>query len=226
MKKLSQNEAYELGTKEQFETEPIKLGPWTSHSLLKDPKHMCFSLSRYKFTAKMLSGKKHIMEVGCGDCFGLPVTAQYAEKVLAIDRDERNVKDGKERLGTALKNVDFRHLDICKEVPDDLFDGIYSIDVIEHIESEQDNLFMTNICRALKEDGVCVIGTPNIMGAKFSDHYSGIQHINLKSHDDLRKLMDSYFTNVFMFSMNDEVIHTGFPALAHYLFAIGVCKRE
>ena len=34
--------------------------------------------------------------------------------------------------------------------------------------------------------------------------------------------MSKFFHNVFIFSMNDEVIHTGFYPMAHYLWAIGV----
>ena len=45
-------------THDQFAQEEIKLGPWTSYSLVNDPKHMAFVLSRYKFCAKMLEGKK------------------------------------------------------------------------------------------------------------------------------------------------------------------------
>jgi NADP-dependent 3-hydroxy acid dehydrogenase YdfG/2-polyprenyl-3-methyl-5-hydroxy-6-metoxy-1,4-benzoquinol methylase len=222
--KLSQNEAYRIGTEEQFKTELIKLGPWTSHSLIKDPKHMCFSLSRYKFVAKMLTGKESIMEVGCGDCFGIPIVAQVAKKVLAIDRDPRNVNDAKERL-SILKNIEFKHMDMCKAIPQEQFDGIYSIDVLEHLELNQENIFMTNISKSLKEDGICIIGTPNIVAEKFSEDYSGIQHINLKSHDDLKNLMGRYFKNILMFSMNDEIIHTGYAPMAHYLFAIGIGKK-
>jgi hypothetical protein len=32
--------------------------------------------------------------------------------------------------------------------------------------------------------------------------------------------MQRYFKHVFMFSMNDEVVHTGFFPMAHYLFAL------
>ena len=35
-----------------------------------DPKRLVFSLARYKFTAKMLSGFGSVVEVGCGDGFG------------------------------------------------------------------------------------------------------------------------------------------------------------
>ncbi|MCA6302689.1 MAG: hypothetical protein IM629_12150, partial [Phenylobacterium sp.] len=37
--------------------------------------------------------------------------------------------------------------------------------------------------------------------------------------------MLKFFSNVFLFSMNDEVVHTGFAPMAHYLFAIGAGKR-
>ena len=33
-------------------------------------------------------------------------------------------------------------------------------------------------------------------------------------------LLEGHFDNVFLFSMNDEVVHTGFHPLAHYLFAV------
>ena len=32
--------------------------------------------------------------------------------------------------------------------------------------------------------------------------------------------MTHHFRNVFIFSMNDEVVHTGFYPMAHYLFAL------
>jgi hypothetical protein len=38
--------------------------------------------------------------------------------------------------------------------------------------------------------------------------------------------MTRYFQNVFVFSMNDEVVHTGFSPMAHYLFAMGVGVRK
>jgi len=55
---------------------------------------------------------------------------------------------------------------------------------------------------------------------------SKIGHINLYSYDRLRSFMEKYFYHVFMFSMNDEVVHTGFGAMAHYIFAVGVDKLE
>jgi hypothetical protein len=36
--------------------------------------------------------------------------------------------------------------------------------------------------------------------------------------------MAKFFHHVFIFSMNDEVVHTGFYPMAHYLLALGCGK--
>ena len=51
----------------------VTLGPASSNSLRHDPKHLAFVLARYKFCAKMLEGKAAVMDIGCGDAFGLPI---------------------------------------------------------------------------------------------------------------------------------------------------------
>jgi len=42
----------------------------------------------------------------------------------------------------------------------------------------------------------------------------------------LKKTMEKHFANVFMFSMNDEVVHTGYHKMAHYLLALCCTKRS
>jgi hypothetical protein len=73
---------------------------------------------------------------------------------------------------------------------------------------------------------VCIIGTPNIEASRYASPQSQVGHINLKNHLELRKLLADHFENVFVFSMNDEVVHTGFYPMAHYLFAVGVGKLK
>lgn len=220
MKKLTQKEAFEKGTEYQF-IEPVSLGPWTSYSLLNDPKHLCFVLSRYKFVARILEGKQDILEIGCGDAFGTPIVAQGAGYLLAIDTDDRLIEGNQGRL-RKIKNIEFRNLNICETVPDRIFDSIFSIDVIEHLDPYLEQSFMENSCKCLDEDGICIIGTPNILANRYATHRSQVQHINLKSFRTLRELMNHYFKNVLMFSMNDEVVHTGFCPMAHYLIAVGI----
>src|SRR6185436_10473951 len=104
-KKISQQEAYHLGTDHQF-IESVELGPWTSYSLLNDPKHLGFVLARYKFPAKMFDEMNKVIEVGCGDAFGTPIVAQHVKKVVAIEPDQRHIDSNKKRLAK-IKNIEF-----------------------------------------------------------------------------------------------------------------------
>jgi 2-polyprenyl-3-methyl-5-hydroxy-6-metoxy-1,4-benzoquinol methylase len=220
----SAKKAYKEGTEYQFNTRELKLGPWTSYSLINDPKHMCFVLSRYKFCAKMLEGKRVIMEIGSGDGFGLPSIAQIAKKVYAVDWDKRLLEGNAKRL-KHLKNVEYLHVDLNKSSPKVMVDGAFLIDVIEHLEPETEKIFFNNIVKCLKDDGVLIIGTPNITSFKYATPRSRVQHINLKSIQTLREMMARYFENVFMFGMNDEVLHTGYAPMCHYIWAVGAGLR-
>lgn len=219
-KKLSQQEAYKKGTDYQF-VDSIKMGPWTSYSLLHDPIHMSFVLARYKFCARMLDGKNYVLEVGCGDAPGTPIVAQFVKKVLAVDIDDRLINSDRQRL-SQIKNIEFRNFNICDRVPKEKFDASFSIDVIEHLDKRLNRPFFKNTAACLKKDGICIVGTPNIAANKYATPRSKIQHINLQSYESLRKNLEEYFQNVFIFSMNDELIHTGFYPMAHYLFGMGV----
>ncbi len=222
-KMLDQKKAYREGTDYQF-IDPLQLGPWTSYSLLNDPKHMCFVLSRYKFCARMLEGKNSVLEVGCGDGFGIPIVAQAVNRVLGVDVDPRLIDGNSSRLAK-IYNIDFAILDLSKRRPKGSFDGVYSIDVIEHLDPAKEKAFMRNSVQCLDEDGIYIMGTPNKCAARYATHRSAVQHINLKDAPALKDLLSRYFKNVFIFSMNDEVVHTGYYSMAHYLFGMGVGRK-
>ncbi len=220
-KKLTQEEAYRQGTDYQF-IDSIDLGPWTSYSLLNDPKHMGFVLARYKFPAKMFDGFETAIEVGCGDAFGTPIVAQHVKKVLAIEPDARHIESNKKRL-SLVKNIEFRQGTIQElKLPKASFDGAYSIDVIEHLDNHLNEPFIESQAKILKKNGVCIVGTPNITANEYASERSRVQHINLHSQKSLNALMSKFFQRVFMFGMNDEVLHTGYAPMCHYIFAMGV----
>ena len=102
----------------------------------------------------------------------------------------------------------------------DRHDGIYSLDVIEHVSRGDEHAYLSNLRGSLTTDGVLIIGTPSLESQLHASPQSKIGHINCKSGAELKELLEKYFSHVFLFSMNDEVVHTGFYPMAHYLFAI------
>lgn len=77
------------------------MGSW---AYLNDPKRLAFTLARYKFVAKMLSGCEHVLEAGCGDAWPTRIVLQEVRKLTAIDLDPIFVEDANSR------NIELRSL--------------------------------------------------------------------------------------------------------------------
>lgn len=217
--------------KEAFETQELSIGPWTSWSMIHDARHMAFVLSRYKFVAKMLEGRKYVMEVGCGDAFGLPIVAQNLAGggvLYAVDWEEKFLNDNRKRMQFC-SNVNFIQHDMNSSPLDNVkVSAIYLIDVIEHVDPVKEDIFIRNLIESYEdiENAIMIIGTPNLTAAQYASEQSASVHINLKGQSDLRALLSKYFHNVFMFGMNDEVIHTGYGPMCHYIWGMGVGLKQ
>jgi len=204
-----------------------RLGPWSSNIWRHDPRHIGFLAARYKFVAKMLSGRDRAVEIGCGDGLGIPIVLQEVDFVQGVDLEPIVITDAQTRFTEeGITNCDFLVQDVTTAPIDGTFDGAYSLDVIEHIPLEDEKSFLRNICAGLTQESVLIIGTPNVTAAAYASELSQLGHINLKSGPELKEAVSRHFHNVFLFSMNDEVIHTGFSPMAHYLIAMGVGRRE
>ena len=200
------------------------LGLMTSQGWYDDPKRLTFTLARYKFVAKMLSGADHVLEVGCADAFGTRIVVQEVRQLTAVDFDRLFVEDTNARMSDRWKFTCKTH-DMLQNPFPGKFDGMYALDVLEHILPENEDRFLSNMAASLTEHGVMIIGMPSLESQAYASTMSKEGHVNCKSMPDLKKTMQTYFHNVFMFSMNDEVVHTGFHKMAHYLFALCCCKR-
>lgn len=196
-----------------------KLGIMINESWNQDPKRALFVLARYKFVAKMLSGRKHVLEIGCADAFGTRLVQQEVEQVTAVDFDPVFIDDVKSRANPAWPLNTFVH-DLIKGPVPGTYDGAFCLDVFEHIPKEHEITFIQNLIASLTPGGAAIIGIPSIESQTYASEQSKAGHVNCKSGKDFKLFLQSYFKNVFLFSMNDEVVHTGFYPMAHYLLAI------
>ena len=201
-----------------------RFGLMINEAWIQDPKRVLFVLSRYKFVAKMLSGKKNVLEIGCADAFGTRLVQQEVKSVTAVDFDPVFIADAEDRA-TARWPLVTRVHDLLSGPVDGDFDAAYALDVLEHIQPDNEPAFMDNAVGSLDTHGVLMIGLPSLESQAYASPQSREGHVNCKTGPALRALMERYFHNVFVFSMNDEIVHTGFQPLAHYLFAIGCGKR-
>ncbi len=199
---------------------PTRLGVLKNWEWYDDPKRILFSMSRYKFVSKMFEGRENVMEFGCGDAFNAPIVRQGVKKLTVTDFDPVFIADAKERMRDKWP-YDAFVVDILKdEVPNAPYDGIYSMDVFEHLPAEMEDEVLQKLCAALSEHGAMIIGMPSLESQEYASPPSKAGHINCKTMPDLKALMQKYFHSVFMFSMNDEVVHTGYHKMAHYIIAV------
>lgn len=203
---------------------PETMGLMSGWSWHDDPKRLVFFLARYKFVAKMIAGAEHALEVGCGDGFGTRIVAQSVKRVTAVDFDPEFVASATAAMSDRWPFTCFVHDMLAGPVPGQ-FDAIYSLDVLEHIAPEQETRFLGNLVASLTPHGVAIIGSPSLQSQVHASAHSRIGHVNCKDQGELKRVMERWFHNVFCFSMNDEVVHTGFAAMSHYNLALCCAKR-
>jgi 2-polyprenyl-3-methyl-5-hydroxy-6-metoxy-1,4-benzoquinol methylase len=185
----------------------------------RDPRRLAFVLSRYKFIAKMLEGYENVLEVGCGDAWPTRIVKQTVINLTVSDFDPVFIEDAKRRDDPEWPISYLLH-DMVQKPVENKYDAIYSVDVLEHITSEDEDSFITNICNSLNQNGVAIIGSPSLESQAFASPASKEGHVNCKTGKDFRETMERYFEHVFLFSMNDEVVHTGLDKMANYLFTL------
>jgi 2-polyprenyl-3-methyl-5-hydroxy-6-metoxy-1,4-benzoquinol methylase len=188
-----------------------------------DPKRLLFVLSRYKFVSKMLAGMNSALEIGCADGFGTRLVRQVVPNVLATDIDPIFIQDCVDRAQPNDKwNVSYLVHDIIKSpvLCSEKFDAAFSLDVFEHIAPYKERLYIENIVKSIKSSGMFIVGCPSLESQEHASAGSLEGHVNCKTGQDLKALYDEYFNSVLLFSMNDEVVHTGFHKMANYLFAV------
>lgn len=191
-----------------------------------DPKRILFLLSRYKFVAKMLTGCRNALEIGCADAFGTRIVRQAVPQVLATDIDPVFIEDCLRREGKSAWPISFLIHDILASPVPGAFEGVFSCDVFEHIDPSLEVKFIINVRDSMTETGIAVIGCPSLESQPYASSGSKAGHVNCKSGKDLQNLWRKYFKTVLLFSMNDEVVHTGFSKLAHYLFVVCTGKKH
>lgn len=200
------------------------LGLMTSYAWNDDPKRLTFTLSRYKFVAKMFAGCGHVLEVGCADAFGTRIVRQEVGRVTAVDFDPVFIADAEKRMNPQWPVKVFVH-DMLKGPVPGHYDGIFALDVLEHIDPTHEHTFLSNIRQSLMPHGAVILGMPSLESQDYASPNSKAGHVNCKSMPAFKTLMQEYFHNVFMFSMNDEIVHTGYHKMAHYLFSL-CCERK
>jgi 2-polyprenyl-3-methyl-5-hydroxy-6-metoxy-1,4-benzoquinol methylase len=195
------------------------LAYWYDHS----PRRLLHCMSYYKFASKLIGAGKRVLDIGCGEGIGTWLLAVENGFSHGVDLDE-------DAIACARRNFDhdprirFSCEDFLQAPPQE-WDAVVNFDLVEHILPENVPVFWSQLTQNLAHDGILVVGTPNITSDQYAGPVARAGHVNLYSGERLRAEMGEHFHHVFLFAGNDEVVHTGFLPMAHYLLAVGCRKR-
>ncbi len=210
-------------TAEMLGSETYKIGEHWAYNFRNDPRRLGFVLSRYKFAAKMSRKEGSVLELGCGEGIGAPILAENASHYTGVDLDDAAILMARENFNP--EKFTYLYDDFMGKCFGD-FQTVVSLDVVEHIYEEYEAIYFETLCKNLVEEGVVIVGTPNATAAPYASEASNLGHVNLFTQKRLKETLERYFHNVFPFGINDEMVHTGFGDMSHYLICVACNKRE
>ncbi|MBR1550327.1 MAG: class I SAM-dependent methyltransferase [Bacteroidales bacterium] len=113
---------------------------------------------------KQLSPETRVLEIGCGEGGNLLPFAEIGCKVTGIDIDGTRIDNAIRFFSDAGCNgtftvSDFKAVSIPQD-EDQKFDVVLLHDVIEHIEPEMKNSFLTHAAHFMKQDAILFVGFP------------------------------------------------------------------
>jgi ubiquinone/menaquinone biosynthesis C-methylase UbiE len=154
---------------------------------------MLFHWHRYLVAQTCLAGKR-VADLACGEGYGADQIAQVAEQVTALDIDSATLSNARDRYRR--DNLSFLRGNIDRIPLRDLsVDAVVSFETIEHVNRETQELFLSEIARILKPDGILLASTPD---RARTEHFpeQNPYHPGELYQQEFRELLESQFERV------------------------------
>lgn len=214
-------EAYSRELNAIYERYPdgIKLDAEYAQFIHENQLRLLIRLARYKFVARMLHRTDRVLEIGSGSGVGLRFLAQHCFQATGIDMSKAE-HDNALGLGR-MDNIEFLHGNFLDWSAPRKFDVICALDVLEHLHDNQIRSMLLKVADLLSDGGVFIAGSPSKWSLPYQSAISRASHVNCKDGDSFKEILLGNFKRVHLFSMNDEIVHTGHVNMAWYYF--GIC---
>jgi 2-polyprenyl-3-methyl-5-hydroxy-6-metoxy-1,4-benzoquinol methylase len=143
----------------------------------------------------------------CGIGWTSYAISKVANSVVGIDYSEEAIEEAKSNYQSP--NLKFKNMNALDlEFPPEAFDLVVSMEAIEHFTKENGLLFLDQVKRVLKKDGLFIGSTPEVENRSILKLYSlQLQdpfHLFLYSKSILKKTLSKYFTHVEVYSQPED----------------------
>jgi hypothetical protein len=214
----------ETATNEDWHDREI-LGIKTNQLWRGDPRQLASMLARYRFVAKLLSGRHDVGEYGCADAFGTRVVLQEVKQVFVYDKDPDLIDDVRRRHSERWQ-FEARLHDIVQDRLPRSHDSIYSLGAIEEISPQDEDAFAQHLRDSLHpEQDILIVGSSSPESVDEIQPLGVVRRYR-RSGARIKALMERYFHTVLLFSMVGETVLAGNQPGAHYLFAVCCSKKK
>jgi len=108
---------------------------------------------KYGLIQHYMSPGQSVLDVGCGSGYGVSMMTAFGLKAVGVDLNKRTLDMANFRKGLTF---------YCGKVEDmtETFDGVTSIDMIEHVHQPEQAPLVKAMVDRLKDNGVFLIDTP------------------------------------------------------------------
>ncbi|WP_028950556.1 class I SAM-dependent methyltransferase [Sulfurihydrogenibium subterraneum] len=150
---------------------------------------------RYLY-ASYFAKDKVVLDIACGEGYGSDFLSNYANKVIGVDIDKNSINHAKSKYKK--ENLEFMTGSVSN-IPIEgskIFDVIVSFETIEHVDEETQSMFIQEVKRLLKEDGIFIVSTPNKEVYTDKTGFKNPFHIKEFYIDEFKEFLKTYFKNV------------------------------
>ena len=145
-------------------------------STLNEPEMSYEHWHRYLYASYFVENKV-VLDIASGEGYGtFLLSSAKAQKVFGVDIDPEAVKSARETYENT--NLEFINGSIVSiPVASESIDLLISFETIEHVDEAHQNMFLDEIERVLKPDGILIISTPNKLAYSDIPNYKNEFHI-------------------------------------------------
>lgn len=159
---------------------------------------------RYYSIRPLVKGK-YVLDAACGEGYGTSILADSANNVIGIDISKEAIQRANRSYANK-PNIQFLVENVTElSLPTHSVDVVVSFETIEHISEDLQSLFLQQIARVLKEDGILVMSTPN--KAVYTDLYNFHNEYHIKEFykEEFISYLKHCFKNVLLYDQYFEV---------------------
>ncbi|EIJ81332.1 putative glycosyltransferase [Bacillus methanolicus PB1] len=162
-------------------------------------------LQRY-YSVLNLVKENVVLDIACGEGYGSDLIANHAKFVYGIDIDQETVEHASNKYKR--DNLQFKNASVVKiPLKDHSLDVVVSFETIEHVNEHEQHLFLKEVKRLLKNDGIFIISTPDKRMYSDIPNYKNPFHVKEFYEDEFLNFLKTYFSYVDLYYQKNQMTY-------------------